>query len=184
MQASGLLESLAAAAQTASPAPAREGALVAIQELCQALGQAIEPFAVTAVLPAILERYGDKVCGVEMHKTAMTCPCFCSYPICMLQNILLAIVAVCSTLQSLFAHNAVCILVIVTDRRGTFSQAVSSCCLSQFGSSLLVRSSFSVLTGRLWCRPQVSGQQQRRQARLLVLSSLPRPSAALCCPSF
>ena len=73
MQASGLLTSLQAAVQTSATPAAREGALLAVAELCQTIGKAVEPFIVLSVLPAILERYGDKVCAHRVHSFVVLC---------------------------------------------------------------------------------------------------------------
>lgn len=61
LQASGLLDSLYAAAKDVSSPAAREGALLVVDELCQAVGSAVEPFVVPALLATILERLADKV---------------------------------------------------------------------------------------------------------------------------
>jgi elongation factor 3 len=58
-QSAGTLDRLTEALDDASAPLAREGALLAIASLSDALGAAVEPFLVP-VLPQLLERFADK----------------------------------------------------------------------------------------------------------------------------
>ena len=73
VQTSSLLASLQAALSASSSAAAREGALVTVAELCKTLGHTVEPFVVTVLLSAILERYGDKVGLALLVMPALIC---------------------------------------------------------------------------------------------------------------
>jgi len=64
LQANGLLTKLKAEVEDMGNAEARESALLAFKQLCQAVGRQCEPYVVP-LLPLMLDRMADKVAGVR-----------------------------------------------------------------------------------------------------------------------
>lgn len=64
LQSSGLLQQLPAELDNQGDADAREAALLAVKQLCQAVGRESEPYVVP-LLPLLLERMADRAQGVR-----------------------------------------------------------------------------------------------------------------------
>ena len=82
---------------------ARECALLAVAELCQALGQVVEPFVVP-VLPVILERYADKVS--VLPEFTWSCRRLCFSVLLVLPRLLLSAPTCLPSCQQIHSHSA------------------------------------------------------------------------------